>query len=102
MDLQQIQQLLDEGESQTVEFKKSTGQLRAALETACGFLNGDGGILVFGITDDHNLIGQTVSDKTKRAIGNELAKLSPTANIEVTYLPRKPLKIPPGHTCLSR
>lgn len=86
MNMEEIQKLVLTGESQTVEFKKSTGQLRAACETACAFLNGDGGIIIFGITDNQKIIGQEISDKTKRMIGNELAKIAPTANVEVIYL----------------
>lgn len=39
MNLEQIQQLIVHGESDTLELKKSTAQLRSACETACAFLN---------------------------------------------------------------
>lgn len=86
MNIEEIEKLISDGESNILELKKSTAQLRSACETACAFLNGDGGIILLGITDDHRIIGQEISDKTKREIGNELAKISPAANIEVTYL----------------
>lgn len=39
MDLGELRRLAAAGESETVEFKKSTAQLRPAAETLCGFLN---------------------------------------------------------------
>jgi predicted HTH transcriptional regulator len=38
------------GESATLEFKKSTAELRRTGETLCGFLNGDGGRVLIGVT----------------------------------------------------
>ncbi len=52
------------GESETVEFKKSTGLLREAIETLCGFANLRGGYLFFGVTDNGKILGQDVSDDT--------------------------------------
>lgn len=86
MNIEQIEKLISNGESHTLELKKSTAQLRSACETACAFLNGDSGIILFGVTDDHRIIGQEMSDKTKREIGNELARIHPTSHIEVSYL----------------
>lgn len=37
-------------------------------------------------TDTQRIVGQEVSDKTKREIGNELAKITPVPNIEVNYI----------------
>ena len=43
MDLRELQSIVAAGESETVEFKKSTAQLPRAGETLCAFLNGNGG-----------------------------------------------------------
>lgn len=86
MNLKSIIKLISEGESTTLELKKSTARLKSACETACAFLNTDGGSIVVGATDGLKIVGQEVSDKTKRSIGNELAKISPKANIEVHYI----------------
>jgi len=85
MNLEQISTLVAQNESDVVEFKKSTAQLKSACETACAFLNGDGGTILFGVTDNGKIVGQEVSDKTKRDIGHELVKITPNANIEVSY-----------------
>ncbi len=49
MTANEVEALVRRGESDTIEFKKTTGQLSRAAETICGFLNGHGGILVFGV-----------------------------------------------------
>ena len=43
MKLAQLQKLVKQGESETVEFKKSTALMRSIFETICAFLNGKGG-----------------------------------------------------------
>ena len=37
-----LTQLIANGESETLEFKRSTAELRRAGETLCAFLNGEG------------------------------------------------------------
>ena len=44
--------LIKKGESDTLEFKKSTAKLHAAFETLCAFLNGKGGTVLIGVADD--------------------------------------------------
>lgn len=55
-------------ESQTVEFKESTGQLSRALESLCAFANTDLGTVYFGIKEDGNFKGQEISDRTFRKV----------------------------------
>lgn len=86
MDINQLKILIEQGESATLELKKSTAQLKSACETACAFLNTDGGTILIGVTDAQKVVGQEISDKTKREIGNELTKIAPISNIEVTYI----------------
>lgn len=87
MNLRDIELLAAEGESGTLEFKQTTGTLKAAFETVCAFLNTEGGVVLIGVTDGGKLVGQEISDKTKREIGNELTKISPTADITIKYIP---------------
>jgi ATP-dependent DNA helicase RecG len=65
-----IKTLISEGESETVEFKRSTALLREGIETLCSFANHRGGYLFFGIEDDGRIVGQQVSDDTIRNIAN--------------------------------
>ncbi len=87
MNVDDIRSLLcNEGESFTVEFKKSTGQLRAAAETLCAFLNGSGGTLLFGVTDAKQMIGQQVTDKTRRNIAVVIGQITPVPKIRCHYI----------------
>lgn len=83
MDLAEIRKLVDGGESEKVEFKKSTGQLTRAGETLCAFLNAGGGQVVIGVTPEGKIVGQQVSDTTLRDIAAMLDKFEPPAPIDV-------------------
>lgn len=87
MDLFDVEALVKQGESQTVEFKASTGQLRRAFETLCGFLNTEGGNVVIGVNQDGTIVGQEVADKTKQKIAGRLGNLEPVAPVNVDYVP---------------
>ena len=68
MTIAAFRRLIASGEGPILEFKRSTGELREGMRTACGFLNGDGGKVAFGVKPDGTLVGQEVSDKTLREI----------------------------------
>lgn len=89
MTLDQIKKLVAQGESHTLEFKKSTGLLRATFETVCAFLNGEGGTVLIGVTDQGKIIGQEVSDGTCKEIAKEISSLEPSAqsSISIDYVP---------------
>lgn len=81
--MEELQKLILKGESETVEFKKSTASLREGIETICAFANHHGGRLIFGINDDSTVLGQQVSDDTIKNIANAVKlntdpKLYPT------------------------
>ena len=63
-----IEKLVKNGEGPCLEFKRSTGELKEALQTLCAFLNGDGGLVVVGVSPKGSIDGQQVSDKTLRDI----------------------------------
>ena len=69
-----------------LEFKASTAKVKAAFETICAFLNGKGGTVLIGVKDNGQVIGQDVSDNTRREIANEIKKIEPTAMIDVHYV----------------
>ena len=53
------------------------------MQTVCAFLNNDhGGVVVLGVKDNGQLVGQVVTDKTRKAIGIELNKIEPQAKIK--------------------
>ncbi|MBN1317026.1 MAG: ATP-binding protein [Anaerolineales bacterium] len=84
MDLEEIKRITQEGESETVELKKSTAQLRRAAETLCGMLNGNGGRVVICVTPEGRIIGQDISDKTLREVADTLRNYEPPPTITQT------------------
>src|SRR5271170_5284909 len=64
MTLVELQKLVAEskGEWEHLEFKKTTGELHGGMETLCGFLNGTGGKLLFGVTNAGKIQGQDMAD----------------------------------------
>ncbi len=92
MTIDDIKKLIARDETRTLELKKTTGELYKGLETACAFLNSDGGWLMFGIAPSLKIDGQNVTDNTRREIGNALRKIEPAIDVDVKYieLPDKP------------
>ena len=81
-----INHLITEKEGGKVEFKQTTGQLERGMETLCAFLNGEGGTVLFGVADNGKIIGQELSDKTKREIAEAIRLIEPFATVTVTYV----------------
>lgn len=92
LNIQKIKLLVQHGESETLEFKKSTAKLHAIFETICGFLNNHGGVILIGVTDKGEFVGQDVTDNTKREIAHELSKIEPPAEIKIHYISVKESK----------
>ena len=58
------------------------------MSTLCAFLNSDeGGTILFGVTDDNKIAGQTVSDSTRKEISQELRKIERHAATKIKYVP---------------
>lgn len=75
------------GESDRVEFKRSTGQRSEAMKTVCAFLNGLGGYVLFGVADNGALVGQVATARTLEEIANELRRIEPPAFPELLTVP---------------
>ncbi len=86
MNIKQLKSLIAQGESETLEFKTSTAQLKAACETLCGYMNAKGGMVLIGVRNNGEIIGQDVTDNTRQEIANELRKFEPAAQIAVDYV----------------
>jgi ATP-dependent DNA helicase RecG len=83
MTIADIERLVRGGESDSIEFKKSTGQLARAAETLCGFLNGHGGSVLIGVAPDGKIAGQMVSDGTLRDAAEVLKRLAPPVSVQI-------------------
>ncbi len=81
--LASLQSLVAQGESETLELKRSTAELRRAGETLCAFLNGDGGKVLIGVGPDGRFIGQEVADTTLRDVAAMLGRFEPPARVQV-------------------
>jgi hypothetical protein len=50
-----------------MEFKRYTGLLPTGCDTLCAFLNGQGGTVLFGVSDSGRIVGQHYSDASRLA-----------------------------------
>lgn len=93
MTLKDIQQLIYKDEHRQLELKKTTGELKDGMHTACAFLNTDGGWLIIGIAPTSlKILGQEVTDNTQRVIAQYLTAIEPAVNVKVEYIdvPERP------------
>lgn len=87
MTLDEVRGIVQGGESPQVEFKRSTGQRSAAARTVCAMLNGRGGHVLFGVTDNGDIVGQEVSDSTRQDIARELSQIEPQVVLDPEIVP---------------
>jgi len=80
-------------ETEQVEFKKSTSELKEGLISLSSMLNKNAyGVLYFGVKDDGEVIGQQIGDKTLRDISQAIANFirpQVIATIEVKLMEDK-------------
>ena len=77
MNPDELRAIVSGGESDKVEFKKSTGQRSDGAKTVCAMLNGEGGFVVFGVTNSGEIRGQEVSARTIEDLVHELRRIDP-------------------------
>ncbi len=87
MSAERIARIVAAGESETLEFKSTTGTRREAARTVCAMLNQQGGQVMFGVTPDGGVVGQQVGDRTIEEIGDELARIDPPAFPTIERIP---------------
>lgn len=78
-----LTELLKKGEGQTLEFKRSTAELKGAMQALCAFMNASGGQVVIGVASDGRPIGQDVSDSTQQKIAAALDRFEPPASVQM-------------------
>lgn len=73
-------------ETEKLEFKKTTGELREGIISLSSMLNKSGyGILYFGVKDNGDVIGQQLGDRTLREISQAIANhIRPQAIPEIS------------------
>ncbi len=76
-------------ESEVIEFKKTTGEKKEAMESICAILNKHcRGTLYFGVNDSGYVEGQQISDSTKKDISRWIfesiyPKITPTIEVQI-------------------
>jgi ATP-dependent DNA helicase RecG len=84
-------------ESETVELKKSTSELKEAVISIAAMLNKHGkGTVYFGIKDDGTAIGQQAGKETLRDVAQAIAE-----RIEPKIFPRIKTTSIQGKTCVK-
>lgn len=83
----ELRALVSGGESQQVEFKRSTGQRTEGARTVCAMLNTRGGFVLFGVSDAGEIFGQEVSAKTLADVVHEISRIEPRPLISPDVLP---------------
>lgn len=87
MDFNDIKALIANGESKTIEYKKSIAELEKLGKAISGMLNTKGGHGLIGITDAKKIIGTEVNDSTKKKMTEFCNHFDPLPNIEIDYIP---------------
>src|SRR3990172_8551416 len=87
MTLSQVGTWAAAGESETLEFKRSTGERREATRTLCAMLKHRGGGVLFGVEADGRVVGQQVSDHTIEEVAQELREIDPPAFPTIERVP---------------
>ncbi len=87
MNEKELLKVIEKGESERVEFKKSTAQMDRALKAMCSFLNHNGGAVYFGVSDKGKIVGQDVSDSTLKTISQKIRqKIKPEVSAGIKVL----------------
>jgi ATP-dependent DNA helicase RecG len=73
--------ILNEGETYTVEFKKSAD--KTVSDEACAFANASGGKIYVGITDDNVLVGTDISNRARAILHDTIDKIEPKIEFAV-------------------
>ncbi len=96
MEKSELIDIVKRGESETLEFKKSTGEWKEIIKTVSAFSNIKGGHILIGVSDNGKVIGIQVGKKTIEDLTNKInvdinKVSSKTASLELKDLMQKKL-----------
>lgn len=83
----EIMQIVADGESESVEFKATTGQRTEAARTLSAMLNGNGGRVIFGVQPTGKITGQQVGAKTLEDITTSCSDIHPASPPSIERVP---------------
>ena len=76
--IDELKELIQTDDHRQLELKKTTGELKDGMHSACAFLNTEGGWLIFGIAPKSlKILGQQVTDNTQQEIAQALSYMEP-------------------------
>ena len=87
MTIERVMAMVVAGESETLEFKSTTGTRREAMQAVCAMLNQHGGHVLFGVTPQGEATGQHVSERTIEELSGELQRIEPPAFPAIERVP---------------
>ncbi len=82
-----LEEIISRGESETLELKRSSGEMREAMQTLCAFANGKGGTVIIGVTPNSRVIGQQVGQQTLHEISAAREKFEPPVDMSLEQCP---------------
>ncbi|MCL4741558.1 MAG: putative DNA binding domain-containing protein [Phycisphaerales bacterium] len=85
--VEQLKKWVAAGESELLEFKRSTGTRREAVQTLCAMLNTRGGRVLIGIEPSGRVVGQQVGARTLDELSREIGEIEPPAFPHVERVP---------------
>lgn len=87
MTYQELEAIVAGNESEQVEFKRTTGQRTEGGRTVCAMLNGSGGFVLFGVTDEGDIRGQQLGANTLEDVVAVLRQIEPAILLQPETIP---------------
>ncbi|MGB7532724.1 MAG: ATP-binding protein [Halobacteriota archaeon] len=69
-----IEELIERGETQSVEFKESFGLKDEIGETVSAFSNSDGGTVIVGVSNNGGVLGVDIGTNTLEVLANHIKR----------------------------
>jgi ATP-dependent DNA helicase RecG len=87
MTFDELKRVVAGGESEQVEFKRSTTQSLEIQRTVCAMLNTRGGLLLIGVDDAGMIVGQDLSASAYARLMEALDRIHPRARFSPEVMP---------------
>lgn len=90
MNIKDIRAMLEEGEGFELEFKRKVSSPEKIAKAMVGFANSKGGTILFGVDDDHSVVG-VESEKSEVEMIRNVANFhcEPPVDVEIEIVPYK-------------
>ena len=82
---QELERLIAQDENSTLEFKEKISPPEIVARLIASFANGEGGIVIFGIRDSHQVIGIDDEKRLQRVVNAAQRMVSGDVDIDLTF-----------------